>query len=223
MAAKKKLKEGIDKSTIIALYMECVLDNGVVPKSVYKFCKDVAIVENDFYRFFGSFASLQREIWNTFFEVTVNLLNKDKSYDSYDHSEKMLTFFYTFFEMLRVNRGYVLFAMERYDVRGSVQNLRQLKGLRRRVKDFSSDLIQEDKDQKGSKRTKNPMDVFSEGAWLQFLFLLKFWMNDNSAGFEKTDAAIEKSVRAIFAVFDSSALDNILDFGKFIWKESMNN
>jgi len=223
MAAKKKLKEGVAKSTIIALYMEYVLDSGDVPKSVYKFCKEVAIAENDFYRFFGSFASLQKDIWNTFFEVTINLLGKEKSYESYGHSEKMLTFFYTFFEMLTVNRGYVLFAMERYDGRGSVQNLRQLKGLRRRVKDFSSDLIQEGNDQKVFKLTRNPTDVFSEGAWLQFLFLLKFWINDNSAGFEKTDVAIEKSVRAIFAVFDNSALDNILDFGKFIWKESMNN
>jgi hypothetical protein len=51
------------------------------------------------------------------------------------------------------------------------------------------------------------------------LFLLKFWMDDDSAGFEKTDMAIEKSVNTIFDVFDNTPLDAVFDFGKFLWKE----
>jgi hypothetical protein len=46
-------------------------------------------------------------------------------------------------------------------------------------------------------------------------------MDDNSAGFENTDIAIEKSVRAIFDVFDTQPLESVLDFGKFLWKEKM--
>ena len=65
------------------------------------------------------------------------------------------------------------------------------------------------------------MQVFSEGAWLQFLFLLNFWANDDSAQFEKTDIAIEKSVNTIFDLFDNTPLNSILDFGKFLWKEKV--
>ena len=68
---------------------------------------------------------------------------------------------------------------------------------------------------------KQSVTVFSEGAWIQTLFLLKYWMDDNSAGFENTDIAIEKSVRAIFDVFDTQPLESVLDFGKFLWKEKM--
>jgi len=50
---------------------------------------------------------------------------------------------------------------------------------------------------------------------------MKFWMDDDSAGFEKTDMAIEKSVNTIFDVFDNTPLDAVLDFGKFLWKERM--
>lgn len=51
---------------------------------------------------------------------------------------------------------------------------------------------------------------------MQFLFLLKFWIDDQSPAFEKTDVAIEKSVTVIFDVFETTPLDSILDFGKFL-------
>ena len=46
-------------------------------------------------------------------------------------------------------------------------------------------------------------------------------MEDASAGFEKTDVVIEKSVNTIFDVFENTPLDSILDFGKFLYKEKM--
>ena len=45
-------------------------------------------------------------------------------------------------------------------------------------------------------------------------------MNDESVRFEKTDIAIEKSVNTSFDVFDNATLDNIIDFGKFLYKET---
>lgn len=61
--------------------------------------------------------------------------------------------------------------------------------------------------------------IFAEAVWIQFLFLLKFWANDNSPAFESTDVAIEKSVNTAFDVFDNTPLERIIDFGKFLWKE----
>jgi hypothetical protein len=46
-------------------------------------------------------------------------------------------------------------------------------------------------------------------------------MEDSSAGFEKTDVVIEKSVTTIFDVFENTPLDSLLDFGKFLYKEKM--
>ena len=39
--------------------------------------------------------------------------------------------------------------------------------------------------------------------------------------FEQTDAFIEKSIRAIFDLFETTALESVLDLGKFLWKERM--
>ena len=63
--------------------------------------------------------------------------------------------------------------------------------------------------------------LFSEGAWIQFLFILKFWIDDTSKSFEKTDIMIEKSVNTIVDLLDTKRIDNLLDFGKFLWKEKM--
>jgi hypothetical protein len=60
-----------------------------------------------------------------------------------------------------------------------------------------------------------------ETAWLQLLLTMKFWMDDTSPRFEKTDIFIEKSVNTSFDVLDVAPLRRLIDFGKFIFKEKI--
>ncbi|WP_375323868.1 TetR family transcriptional regulator C-terminal domain-containing protein [Flagellimonas sp. GZD32] len=213
--AKSKLTE--DK--LIGIFMESVLENEKMPSSVFKFCKENTLKEEEFYGFFGSFDALQQTIWNKFYDNTVALIKKNKSYAAMTHEEKMLTFFFTFFENLALNRSYVLFVMEEHKY--SLEGLKQLKGLRSRVKDFASEMIQEKNEEKQLNLLKKGAPLFTEGAWLQFLFILKFWLEDGSPGFEKTDIAIEKSVTTIFQIFEHTPLEKVLDLGKFLYKEKL--
>ena len=199
--------------------MEYVLEHEVVPRSVYKFCKLNDIKESEFYDFFGSIEGLRKEIWNEFFAETLKLLQKNKEYESFSNREKMLAFFYTFFELMALNRSYVLFTLQEH--RNMLKNLDQLRGLRKHIKSFASELINERNATKSLKITKHNPTIFSEGTWLEFLFVLKFWIDDDSAGFEKTDMAIEKSINTIFDLFDNTPLENIIDFGKFLYKEKI--
>lgn len=212
-------KEDITRQDVITAYMEYVLEHEKTPKSVFKFAKDNNMTEAEFYNFFGSFDGLRKEIWNTFFTMTIDVAHKSEDYHSFSNREKMLTFFYTFFELLTLNRSYVLFTLKENQHRMSKMD--QLKGLRKHVKGFSRELIQERNESKTNILLERSESVYSEGAWVQMLFLLKFWMDDDSAGFEKTDMAIEKSVNTIFDVFDNTPLDAVFDFGKFLWKERM--
>lgn len=209
----------ITDDKIIGMYMDFVLDHETHPKSVYKFCKDNKIKEEEFYQFFGSFEGLQKGIWNKFFTNTADLLHKNEEYESFSNKDKMLTFFYTMFELLTMNRSYVLFTLG--TDRKMMDKMSELKDLRGHIKNFAAELIEEANANKNLKITKQSPRIFSEGAWVQFLFLLKFWMDDSSKGFEKTDLAIEKSVTTIFDVFDNTPLDSIIDFGKFLYKENL--
>ena len=217
MTAKKQAKKDL-KSELVTRYMEYVLEHGQDPKSVFAFCKEMDIEEQEFYARFGSIKGLRRSIWETFHSKTEELLQKNKDYNNFSNRDKMLSYFYTLFELLTLNRSYILIDLEE----GSkMQMLNQLKGLRGKMKDFARDLIEDANSSKNWKISQRSPEIFSEGAWWHFLFLLKFWVDDDSAGFEKTDLAIEKSVNTVFDLFESTPLDSIIDFGKFLYKENL--
>ena len=216
MAGKKATL--VDKQTIISRYMDYVLEYETYPKSVYKFCKEIKIKEEEFYKFFGSIEKLKTSIWSEFYNNATGVMYANKEYDSYSNREKMLTFFYTFFELLTMNRSFVLFDLKE-DTEG-FKNLQKLGDLRKDVRSFATKLIEEENQDKQLRIMKRPVFLFAEGAWIQTVFLLKFWLDDDSAEFEKTDMAIEKSVNTIFDVFDNTPLESVVDFGKFLWKEN---
>lgn len=215
--SKKALPLTLDRNKLISMYMEYVLEHDTMPKNIYKFCKDNGITEDQFYEFYGSFDGLRKGIWNEFYDNTMSLLMQSPEFESFTTREKLLTFYYTFFELLTANRSYVLFTLS--DEPEMMKNLEQLKGLRKRVKEFARGLIQEGNEDKSVKILKQPETIFSEATWLQLLFILKFWKDDNSPKFESTDVAIEKSVNTVFDIFDNTPLERILDLGKFLWKE----
>ncbi len=216
--AKKSQTKTLTDDAIIAMYMDYVLEHESVPKSIYKFCKSNEIKEEDFYKFFGSVEGVQIAIWEKFYTNTYNLMVSNKEYETYSNKDKMLTFYFSMFELLTMNRSYVLFTLKEHT--SVLKNLAQLKGLRAQIKSFATTLINEGNTDKNYKLTKKNPKIFSEGAWVQFLFLLKFWMDDTSAGFEKTDVAIEKSVNTVFDVFENTPLESLIDFGKFLYKEN---
>lgn len=208
-----------DQDRLISLYMEYVLEHGVTPPSVYKFCKLHNIEEEEFYQFYGSFQALEKDIWIRFFEHAMKVMRKSEDYKAFSPREKLLTYFFTFFEMLTVNRSYVLVILSRE--KAPLKTLKQLAGLRKKVKEFAKELVQEENAEKPVASLKKSEMLFSEAVWVQHLFLLNFWKNDSSVKFESTDAAIEKSVNTLFDLFDTTPLERVFDFGKFLWKENM--
>jgi hypothetical protein len=213
--AKKKL---IDDNVIISSYMNSVLQNNEEPKSVFLFCKENKIDETEFYTFYGSLDAVKQDIWVKFFENATATIQKEEAFSTYSNKNKLLTLYFTMFEILTLNRSYVLFSLK--DNEKGLQNLKNLKQFRNHFKNFIVTIIESDGKMISEKITKVTKPVFSEGAWIQFLFLLKFWINDTSKGFEKTDILIEKSVNTVVDLLDTKPLESLLDLGKFLWKEN---
>jgi AcrR family transcriptional regulator len=209
-------KEENDRLAIISAYMNSTLENDHFPKSVFKFCKDRGIKEKSFYKFFGSLDGVNEMIWETFYDNATSLLEKDDNFEGARPKEKLLSFYFTFFEVLSLNRSYVLFALS--GSRNMIFKMKQLSSLKKIFKTFSAELIEDGNIDKPS-YLHHPPKIFSEAAWVQLGFLINFWINDSSADLEKTDQAIEKSVQTAFDVFDNTPLTALVDFGKFLWKE----
>ena len=223
MTAVKKAatkKKALDDNQIIALYMNQVLQNNAEPKNVFLFCQENKIFESDFYAFYGSIDALKQDIWVKFFENVKATIENDENYLTYSNKNKLLTLYFSLFEVLTLNRSYVVFALK--EDKNLLKNLHQLKEFRTHFKNFISEIADTQTTEEDFKVNKITKPLYVEGAWVEFLFLMKFWLDDTSKGFEKTDIMIEKAVKATFDVLDTTPIDSLIDLGKFVWKEKFN-
>lgn len=214
--AKKKI---ISEQNLIIFYMDYVLEHNTEPKSVYAFAKAHNFNESLFYEHFGSFESLEKHIFEAFFQNTIKVLEKSPEYQAFDTRNKLISFYFTFFENLTANRSYVVYALK--DVNKGLKTLGKLSGLRDHFKKYINSLEIETLDLKQDKIEQFKDKTLQESAWIQLLITIKFWLEDTSASFEKTDIFIEKSLNTSFDLIDIKPLKSIIDLGKFLFKEKM--
>ena len=99
---------------------------------------------------------------------------------------------------------------------------RSLLDLKQDFKTFANNIGIEKIDLQQEQLVKIQEKTTQESSWIQMVLTLKFWLDDTSASFEKTDIFIEKSVNSRFDLLDIKPLKSLLDFGKFILKEKVN-
>tara|TARA_R100001369_G_C3304855_1_gene166337 strand:+ start:36 stop:692 length:657 start_codon:yes stop_codon:yes gene_type:complete len=212
-------KKSISQTDIIGFYMEYVLTYHEKPTSVYAFTKVNKFEEQNFYAFFSSFESLEQSVFKVFFDNTIDTLDKSGDYYSFDARNKLLSFYYTFFENLTANRSYVLYTLE--NNKNSLKSLKMLSHLKKRFTNYIEQLDIKTIDLKQEQLVKLQNRSLKESAWFQLLLAIKFWLDDTSPSFEKTDIFIEKSVRVSFDLINTTPLKSIIDLGKFLHKEKM--
>jgi len=202
---------------LMEAYMQTALETGTFPVSVYSFCKERGWEEADFYQCYGSLEGLRKAVWTAFFDQALQRLEQSEGFETTPAREKVLGFFYTFFELLGLNRSYVLLDLQAD--KPHFKRVERLSALRSRIRDLSGAWFTSATPPAMKKLAPARERLFAEGFWAQLLFLLDFWVKDDSAGFEKTDAAIEKSVHTIFDLLDHTPLERVIDFGKFLVRE----
>lgn len=204
----------LSKKKILNWYMEDVL-NGDTPENVFRFSKDHGIEEGDFYKHFNSFTGIEKYFLELVFDKTFQTLYKSEEYGNYNPKEKLLSFYFTFFGNLTANRSFVMYLLPI----GRMEGLKRLGGLRKHFIDYIGTLEVETIDLKSKRLNDAREKAMKEAAWMQLLGTIKFWLRDESPGFEKTDVFIEKSVNAGFELMNVNALKSVTDFGKFLFKE----
>lgn len=212
-------KKSITKEFIIRQFMDYVLEKGKYPPTVYSFAKDNNFDEKLFYDYYGSFKAVEKDIFNTMFLRTMEILNMSEDFARYDARTKLLSFYFTFFENLTANRSYILHALKKDQ--GKLSQIEALNGMKKDFKLFIDLLDIEKIDLQNPNLSKLQNKTMTETAWIQLLVTIKFWMDDESPNFEKTDIFIEKSINTGFDVLDVTPLKSVIDFGKFIWNEKV--
>jgi hypothetical protein len=208
----------MEKKEIREAYIKYWLENGKKPVSVYTFVQGLGLAETDFYDKYASFEAVEKDIWRGIFDETLEKLKADETYRAYGVREKLLAFYFLWVQELRGQRSYILLQRERFlapDIR--FEPVDKLEMFRVGFYDYIRELIKEGYVTGEVKERKYISDQYVHGFWVQALFVLRYWIKDDSERFEMTDAAIEKAVNLSFQLIHSNTLDSILDFGKFVF------
>ena len=196
-------------------YIDYVLTEGRQPKSVYVFAKQNEMPEEEFYRFFGSFDAVEQSVWADLFLKTLSEIRAQEIWAQYSSREKALSFFYSIFELLKSNRSFAVYSIKKQRGLGTPKVLEPAKEI---FENFAENILNEGIETQELSDRKFFSKRYKDALWVQFGFVLNFWINDYSAGFERTDEAIEKGVNVTFDLFQRSPIDNLFEYGKFLAK-----
>lgn len=209
--AQIDVKEELKKEFLLHL-----LRTGKNPVTVYAFCEQMGREESDFYQHYGSFKSLEKDIWKSLFTKVNGILNADENYSQYSSYEKWLSFLYTFIEVLKENRSYVMLRcehLERKEFRPWF-----MEGMRAQLKDLCKEIVGGGLETEEIATRPIITDKYHEVLWAQVLYVIRVWINDESEEFQVTDAAIEKTSVLLFELMKKGPIDMLIDFVKFAYQ-----
>lgn len=216
MATKKKTSTTAAKEDFQKAYIRLVLTTG--KPTVFALCESLGEEEASFYNHFSSTNQLEAEMWNDSFNRTWATLEDDTAFASYSSREKLLAFYFLWMEELKKNRSFFQWSFQQKDFPNPEP--KALKPLRELFVQRAKLVVAEGQSQGEIAERGMLSDRYAHLLWMQGIFVLKFWLDDSSSHFERTDAAIEKSVNLAFDLMSKGALDSMLDFGKFLFQQA---
>ncbi|MEO8414706.1 MAG: TetR family transcriptional regulator C-terminal domain-containing protein [Ginsengibacter sp.] len=195
-------------------YIDFVLTQGEPPKSVYIFAKKLKISEEEFYTFYASFESIEKAIWTDITLTTIKQVSEQEVWATYSSRDKMLSFFYGYVELLKTNRSFIIYSLKKHTKKLTTPGV--LSGVKTIFENFTEEIINSGLESGELAERKFLSKRYKDALWIQFAFIINFWIDDDSTGFEKTDEAIEKGINVTFDLFQRSPIDNLFEYGKFL-------
>lgn len=205
------------KEKIVQAYIAYYLKEGQFPASMYHLAKAMKTTEASLYAHAGTVEALQSMVWTQALEKTMAQVQADAHYEGFNVREKYLSFLYCFFQDLLENRSFYAAQITAWKT-PRPELLEVMKPSRAVFLEYVNQLVQLGIESGEIKSVKYLDKHYADGLWLQFLSICAFWAKDSSANLEQTDAFIEKSIKVSFELMGMSALDAVLDWGKFVWQ-----
>nr|WP_321243538.1 TetR family transcriptional regulator C-terminal domain-containing protein [uncultured Psychroserpens sp.] len=212
-------KDKISASQIITFYMDFVVEHQSKPDSVEDFAQIHQFDDAVFYDYFTSFKDLEKAIYNLLFENSLITLIESQEYHSFSKKDKLLSMYYTFFENLSLNQEFVKLNLKGFE--NQLKALSIFSRFKRSFTSFIDELNLETFNLNVETIETIQKKTIKESAWVQLLFTMKFWLDDTSEGFEKTDIFIEKSINTSMELLETKSLHNIIDLAKFLYQEKV--
>lgn len=172
----------------------------------YSISKKAGVSEQEFYQFFSSADEVGRKIWARFLDTTMlELSQSDKFNNEYSAREKILTYFFTFINVAREDRTFIIRTCDSEPLLRTYSDM---------YKDRMSDIVQEGISMEDIKE-RIYSGYYSDMLWGLHLMIIKFWAQDDSDKFVETEKAIEIYSKVPLEVMGHNIFDSMYESMKF--------
>lgn len=190
------------------------MEHGQFPLS-FKAVSDKAGIEStEFVQHYTGLGELAQDIWVDYLHDTLAAMEATPEFAGYGVREKLLSFYFTFFEILGSERKFV----KLYEPKLGVWNYSPdfLERFKKIWLKFVDELVQEGTASGELAERMLMSGEYTGWHWPQFMYLLNQWATDNTEDAQRSDKAVEKAVNLGFDLMSRNVLDSAFDFMKFV-------
>jgi hypothetical protein len=198
---------------ICEAFMKTLQNVGHPPVSVHRFCEEIGISEKDFYMAFPNLEAVEKHFWKNWMEGIASGVSSGKEWISFSAKERYLAFLFAFTGEALEQRSLL---EQRFGKLTLLCSPTSLDGLKNSFKDFAAEIIRHGMDN-GDIANRGPLgNLYPEVLYVHWRSVLEYFLKDESQGFERTDAFIEKTVEFAFDLLRTQAIDSAADLGRFL-------
>ncbi len=201
------------RQRLIDAYIDRLREHGSPPLAVYPFCKSLGIGEKDFFSVFPNLDSVEAAFWREQVIHVITAAESGTEWEGFTAKQRALTFFFAWFEHSLEIRSLILL---RFSDLGAFENPVWLRGFNQAFRDFAKRTVNHGISTGEIMQRGKLTELYPDGILTAFRNLIDFNLKDDSRGFERTDACIEKSVQLAFELIRSQAFDSTFDLARFL-------
>lgn len=172
----------------------------------FSISKKIDISEREFFQYFSSADDIGRKIWSNLGEAVIDELNSSDLFREYPPRQKVLSYFFTFFEMALNERTFIERTLHKHHL---------LSGYKEHFKQFIADIVQEGIAKEDIKERLSLSNYYPNLVWELHMRLVRFWLRDVSENFVETEKAIEIYCKVPLELMGNNIFDHIIETVKF--------
>lgn len=204
----------MDKSSIYDQFANFCWVHNKQPDSIASFCEFAQIEHTVFTEHFSSFDQLRRDLLTEILESVWENVEETAAQHDYTGREKALALFFTLVEKFGPYKRYFRAV---YPLKQTPAFLQDWRGFNQNFVRHTQYLNPDERLQWLRDKLPNTVTTEANGLLVAWNYVFRVWLADETEAQATTDAAIEKTIHLYFDFANTDKLEQIMDFGKFIF------
>lgn len=194
---------------IIQAYTDLLLA-GTHPITVAAVCAKAGIGEQEFYGVFSTADDIPRRVWTRLADAVKLQLGRSEAYQQYGAREKILAYFFTFFETALPQRSFIQQTRCSHNATSAYRDA---------YKEFMGEVVQDGIAMEEIKERLTLSNQYPTVLWELHKTLIEFWLADTSEQFVDTERAIEVYSKVPLELMGHTVLDSVFETAKFSFEQ----